>query len=157
MLAANSDVAENPHQSHSRKEHITMNNTIKNLVAQLAAFDETAIAALEHAARKEFHKANYPEGKANQEAAYTLMKAAQDIQRIAAARATNDVPATARVVRIKDSGKYYTEEEWHIPENAHFPRSMADSPDARLDDGSIYVVPAQYPWGYEEVINLPTR
>ena len=134
-----------------------MNNTIKNLVAQLAAFDETAIAALEHAAQKEFRKANYPEDKANQEAAYTLIKAARDIQRIAAARATNDVPATARVVRIKDSGKYYTEEEWRIPENAFFPRSMADSPDARLDDGSIYVVPAQYPWGYEEVINLPTR
>ena len=157
MLAANSDVAENPHQSHSRKEHITMNNTVKNLVAQLAAFDETAIAALEHAAQDEFRDANYPEDKANQEAAYILMTAARDIQRIAKARATNDVPATARVVRIKDSGKYYTEEEWRIPENAFFPRSMADSPDARLDDGSIYVVPAQYPWGYEEVINLPTR
>lgn len=134
-----------------------MNNTVKNLVAQLAAFDETAIAALEHAAQDEFRKANQPEDKANQEAAYTLIKAAQDIQRIATARATNNVPATARVVRIKDSGKYYTEEEWRIPENAHCPRDMADSPDARLDDYSIYVVPAQYPWGYEEIINPPTR
>ena len=73
-----------------------MDNTIKTLVAQLAAFDETAIAALEHAAQDEFRDANYPEDKANQEAAYILMTAARDIQRIAAARATNDVPATDR-------------------------------------------------------------
>lgn len=134
-----------------------MNNTIKTLVAQLAAFDETAIAALDQAAQDEFRKANYPEDKANQEAAYILEKAAQDIQRIATARDSNDVPATARVVRIKDSGKYYTEEEWRIPENAFFPRSMANSPDARLENGGIYIVPAQYPWGYEEMINPPTR
>lgn len=134
-----------------------MYNTIKTFVAHLTGFDEIAIAALEQAAQDEFRDVNYPKDKANQEAAYILIKAAQDIQRIAEARDSNNVPATARVVRIKDSGKYYTEEEWRIPENAFFPRSMADSPDARLDDGSIYVVPAQYPWGYEEIINPPAR
>lgn len=134
-----------------------MYNTAKTLVAHITAFDETAIAALEHAAQDEFCKANYPEDKANQEAAWVLVKAAADIRRIAKARATDDVPATARVVRIKDSGKYYTEESWRIPENAHYPRNMANSPDARLGDGGIYIVPAQYPWGYEEIINLPAR
>lgn len=137
-----------------------MNNTIKTLVAQLAAFDETAIAALEHAAQDEFRKfrnVNYPKDKANQEAAYILMTAARDIQRIATARDSNGVPATARVVRIKDSGKYYTAEKWRIPENAHCPRDMDNSPDARLENGGIYIVPAQYPWGYEEMINPPTR
>ena len=134
-----------------------MYNTAKTLVAQITAFDETAIAALDQAAQDEFRKANYPELKANQEAAYVLAKAAADIQRIATARATNNVPATARVVRIKDSGKYYTEEQWRIPENAYYPRNMAKSPDARLEDGGIYFVPAQYPWGYEEIINPPVR
>lgn len=134
-----------------------MYNTAKTLVAQITAFDETAIAALDQAAQDEFRKANYPELKANQEAAYVLAKAAADIQRIATARATDNVPATARVVRIKDSGKYYTEEQWRIPDNAYYPRSMAKSPDARLEDGGIYIVPAQYPWGYEEIINLPAR
>lgn len=134
-----------------------MYNSAKTLVAHITAFDETAIAALDQAAQDEFRKANYPEFKANQEAAYVLAKAAADIQRIATARATDNVPATARVVRIKDSGKYYTEEQWRIPDNAYYPRSMAKSPDARLEDGGIYIVPAQYPWGYEEIINLPAR
>lgn len=134
-----------------------MYNTAKTLVAHITALDETAIAALDQAAQDEFRKANHPEDKANQEAAYILAKAAADIQRIATARATDNVPATARVVRIKDSGKYYTEEEWRIPDNAYYPRGMAESPDAHLEDGGIYIVPAQYPWGYEEVINLPAR
>lgn len=134
-----------------------MYNAAKTLIPQIVAFDDTAIIALDQVAQDECRKANYPEVKANQEAAYILKKAAQDIQRIAEARATGDVPATARVVRIKDTGKYYTEEQWRIPENAYYPRSMAESPDARLDDGGIYIVPAQYPWGYEEIINLPAR
>lgn len=134
-----------------------MYNAAKTLVPQIVAFDDTAIIALDQAAEDEFRKANYPEVKANQEAAYILAEAAQNIQRIATARATGDVPATARVVRIKGSEKYYTEEQWRIPENAYYPRSMAESPDAHLDDRGIYIIPAQYPWGYEEIINLPAR
>lgn len=61
--------------------------------------------------------------------------------------------ATATVTLFKGSGKYYTEEQWEIPEGALGPYAMSESKDARLigDDGYA-VVPSQEPWGYPHLI-----
>lgn len=54
----------------------------------------------------------------------------------------------ARVILFKKSGKYYTEEEWEIPEGARLPCDMEDSIDfRRINDGAV-LIDTQEPWGY---------
>ena len=59
--------------------------------------------------------------------------------------------AKATVILFKESGKYYTEEEWTIPENAIGPYDMKNSPDFR-DWGGPILVDTQEPWGYPHLI-----
>jgi len=55
---------------------------------------------------------------------------------------------TATVILFKPSGKYYTEEEWAIPEDARGPHDMVRSPDFRQISGGAVLVDTQEPWGY---------
>lgn len=69
----------------------------------------------------------------------------------------------ATVILFKSSGKYYTEEEWTIPDtvpnasgSAHrppiLPCDMEYSPDfRRIDNGKVLVV-TQEPWGYPHLL-----
>lgn len=69
----------------------------------------------------------------------------------------------AKVILFKPSGKYYTEEEWTVPEFVHDglsdrglaparkvigPYDMEQSPDFRRIDGGPVLVCTQEPWGY---------
>jgi hypothetical protein len=54
----------------------------------------------------------------------------------------------ARVILFKESGKYYTEEEWEIPEKAIGPYDMERSPDFRRIGNGAVLVETQEPWGY---------
>lgn len=70
--------------------------------------------------------------------------------------------AKATVLLFKPSGKYYTSEEWRIPEEVqdwsayqgHYsretigPRDMDQSPDFRRIDGGAVLVETQEPWGF---------
>lgn len=56
--------------------------------------------------------------------------------------------STAKVILFRESGKYYTEKEWVIPENCITPSSMIYSINfRRIDNGKVLVV-TQEPWGY---------
>ncbi len=54
----------------------------------------------------------------------------------------------ATVQLFKPSGKYYTTEEWEIPDRAIGPWDMERSPDFRRIDGGPVLVPTQEPWGF---------
>lgn len=54
----------------------------------------------------------------------------------------------ATVILFKPSGKYYTEEEWLIPENAIGPYDMLRSLDFRRISNGPVLVDTQEPWGY---------
>lgn len=68
----------------------------------------------------------------------------------------------ATVILFKPSGKYYTEEEWEVPEEVpdHSPMrgnytrrvigpyDMEHSKDFRRIDGGAVLVVTQEPWGY---------
>jgi hypothetical protein len=54
----------------------------------------------------------------------------------------------AKVILFKPSGKYYTEEEWTVPDPALGPYDMAQSPDFRRISGGAVLVVSQEPWGY---------
>lgn len=54
----------------------------------------------------------------------------------------------ARVILFRPSGKYYTEEEWCIPEDAIGPYDMISSPGFRRIGGGSVLVETQEPWGY---------
>jgi hypothetical protein len=57
-------------------------------------------------------------------------------------------PKKVKVTLFKPSGKYYTEEEWTIPDLAMGPWDMQESPDFhRIDNGPV-LIPSQEPWGY---------
>jgi len=58
----------------------------------------------------------------------------------------------ATVVLFRPSGKYYTEEEWEIPEDAIGPYDMRGSSDFRRIDNGPVLVEAQEPWGYPCII-----
>lgn len=58
----------------------------------------------------------------------------------------------ATVILFKPSGKYYTEEEWLVPENASGPQDMQLSPDFRQISGGAVLVDTQEPWGYPFLI-----
>lgn len=64
--------------------------------------------------------------------------------------------ATAKVILFKRSGKYYTEEDWEIPENCITPAHMEGSPDfRRIDEGPV-LIPTQEPWGYPHIFPSPS-
>lgn len=62
--------------------------------------------------------------------------------------------AKAKVILFKSSGKYYTEEEWEIPENAIVPYDMVRSTDFRRISGGPVLIEAQEPWGYPHLITV---
>lgn len=58
----------------------------------------------------------------------------------------------AKVFLFKESGKYYTEDYWDIPEDAIGPFDMSRSKDfRRIGNGAVLVV-TQEPWGYPHLI-----
>lgn len=58
----------------------------------------------------------------------------------------------AKVILFRQSGKYYTEEYWEIPDGAICPADMERSKDfQRIDEGAV-LVPTQEPWGYPFLI-----
>lgn len=54
----------------------------------------------------------------------------------------------AKVILFRESGKYYTGEEWRIPEDAIGPNDMRKSPDFRRIGTGAVLVESQEPWGY---------
>jgi len=54
----------------------------------------------------------------------------------------------AVVILFKPSGKYYTTEEWTVPDNCLAPVDMLHSPDFRRISGGPVLIPEQAPWGY---------
>ena len=72
--------------------------------------------------------------------------------------------AKAQVILFKASGKYYTEEEWEIPETVPSdtrpgetrpcigPYDMLHSPDFRTIGGGPVLVVTQEPWGYPHLL-----
>lgn len=55
----------------------------------------------------------------------------------------------AKVILFKPSGKYYTEEEWEVPDWENWgPHCLSKSPDFRRIGGGAVLVEAQEPWGY---------
>jgi len=63
----------------------------------------------------------------------------------------------ATVILFKPSGKYYTEEEWTIPEGAIGPYDMKYSPDFRRISGGPVLVDTQEPWGYPHLFPVDTN
>lgn len=66
--------------------------------------------------------------------------------------------AKATVILFKDSGKYYTEEEWEFPSPQELgrpvigPYDMGESPDfRRIGEGKVLVV-TQEPWGFPHLL-----
>lgn len=58
----------------------------------------------------------------------------------------------ASVILFKPTGKYYTEEEWIVPEGAIGPYDMINSPDFRRISGGLVLVDTQEPWGYPHIL-----
>lgn len=58
----------------------------------------------------------------------------------------------ATVILFKPSGKYYTEEEWEIPDDAIGPYDMAQSLDFRRISGGPVLIDIQEPWGYPHLL-----
>lgn len=67
------------------------------------------------------------------------------------------------VILFRKSGKYYTTEEWYLPDLVPNPVSgkmvppvsphdVRHSPDFRRIDGGAVLVPSQEPWGYPALI-----
>lgn len=60
-------------------------------------------------------------------------------------------PTHVDVILFKDSGKYYTEERWKIPEDAIGPYDMERSVDFRRIGGGAVLIPSQEPWGFPQL------
>ena len=56
--------------------------------------------------------------------------------------------AKASVSLFKPNGKWYTDEQWTVPEGAIGPFDMDRSPDFRRIDGGPVLVTDDSPWGY---------
>jgi hypothetical protein len=56
------------------------------------------------------------------------------------------------VILFKESGKYYTEEDWEIPETAIGPHDLKDSKDFRRIENGKVLVETQEPWGYPHLL-----
>lgn len=65
------------------------------------------------------------------------------------------IKTTATVILFKESGKYYTEEKWRIPEDTIGPYDMAKSPDFRRIGKGAVLVESQEPWGYPHLFPSP--
>jgi hypothetical protein len=63
----------------------------------------------------------------------------------------------ATVILFKPSGKYYTEEEWKIPEGAIGPYDMDKSDDWHCIDGGAVLVESQEPWGFPHLFPTDPR
>lgn len=63
----------------------------------------------------------------------------------------------ATVTLFKPSGKYYTEAEWLVPEDAIGPYDMRRSPDCKLAPGWSALVGSIEPWGYPHLIHGESR
>lgn len=61
----------------------------------------------------------------------------------------------AKVILFRETGKYYTEEEWEIPESAIGPHDMQYSKDFRRIDNGPVLVETQEPWGYPHLLVSP--
>ena len=59
---------------------------------------------------------------------------------------------TAQVILFKDSGKYYTEEWWDIPDGAIGPHDIERSPQFRRIGNGKVLVETQEPWGFPVLI-----
>lgn len=61
---------------------------------------------------------------------------------------------SVKVVLFKENGKYYTEEEWEVPEDHEFwmyPSCMKDSPDfRRIGNGPVLIIDEK--WGYPHIL-----
>ncbi|MCA1806267.1 MAG: hypothetical protein LC687_00080 [Actinobacteria bacterium] len=62
------------------------------------------------------------------------------------------VHRTVKVTIFKESGKYYTEERWAIPEGAIAPYDMDKAPEAQKWKGWQILVNSQEPWGYPHLL-----
>lgn len=61
-----------------------------------------------------------------------------------------------QVILFRESGKYYTEEYWRIPEGAIGPYDMLRSPDfRRIDHVGPVLIPTQEPWGFPHIFPAP--
>lgn len=58
----------------------------------------------------------------------------------------------AKVILFKPSGKYYTEEEWEVPDRAIIPYDMIRSKDFHRVSGGPVLVVTQEPWGYPHLM-----
>ena len=58
----------------------------------------------------------------------------------------------AKVLLFKESGKYYSEDYWDIPEDAIGPFDMRKSKDFRRIGNGAVLVPTQEPWGFPFLI-----
>lgn len=85
---------------------------------------------------------------------YTVFELIQNVRRINEAQNnTSGLPTHATIKTFKESGKYYTEDKWRIPEGAISPHDMAHSPDFRqISPGWTILVDTQYPWGFPAII-----
>ena len=54
----------------------------------------------------------------------------------------------ATVILFKESGKYYCEEKWAIPDRCIIPEYMTGSPDRHHIGKGAVLVESQEPWGY---------
>lgn len=57
-----------------------------------------------------------------------------------------------RVILFRLSGKYYTEENWTMPDGALTPSDMIRSPDFRRIDRGKVLICTQEPWGYPHLL-----
>ena len=63
----------------------------------------------------------------------------------------------ATVILFKPTGKYYTEEEWTVPEGAIGPYDMERSLDFRRIENGAVLVCTQEPWGYPHLFPTPNN
>lgn len=79
--------------------------------------------------------------------------------------------AKAKVILFKQSGKYYTEEEWEIPTEEELEEKQKDIPRShklynfqpvcmlfsmdfrRIGGNGSVLIPSQEPWGFPHLIN----
>ena len=64
----------------------------------------------------------------------------------------------ATVTLFRPTGRYYTVEDWNIPEECVWegPSSVKFSPDFRRIDGGAVLVDTQEPWGYPHLFPSDT-
>ena len=88
----------------------------------------------------------------------SLLEGAGNLAVYAATHSEDDdwemLPAErVKAVLFKDSGKYYTEEFWNIPDGAIGPYDMIKSRNFRRIGGGAVLIPSQEPWGFPFLFN----